>query len=554
MAKRALGIVMWRLVILLSILPYLQGAAPPEHVRRWMSEINESLAKNIIGCPYHLAQYTASPQFKQSIDHKHFEVQALLPNEAFEQFQRQPPALTQVNQLLVDKLHRFGEAYRISSNQSASYLPDHPFQNHSNIYNLYHAAALGPVAAFSDYATIKRAYYFSRIHNVIIYSAGAVGAGCGRYVGVDGCVSRWDPAATCHKKCLAYINRRDKSWLDMWGTSSDVLTQCSCAQKDVTKHAMVFVTTAGWDSTYHHLLVDSLARIAPFLPFLRAYRGVKIHMFDAVRAQEHEEQPMSASAVAAALSMRNRLLALLGINPSRIVTGTVLAQEAVIPKTMFCEHAAMNPIEIRVLATQLLAGAYSHLSSHGHHIATEYKEVFQSRRSFFLQEYEQAHMAAIRLPPEFFTKHPLKVIMIVIQRRCPSVRCWTDLATSHVTKRLAVEFPEHAIHVVQGSMAEDYCFACELFLYSLADVLVGEHGAGLTNAMFMPAGSLLVETAGHLDGRMLPLCGYFSGLAGGLSIHHYIHVYTDSHAHPGERMDAAAMANEAARMYRVLHS
>ena len=48
------------------------------------------------------------------------------------------------------------------------------------------------------------------------------------------------------------------------------------------------------------------------------------------------------------------------------------------------------------------------------------------------------------------------------------------------------------------------CIACQVRLYAKADILVGIHGAGLTNLMFMRPGGTLVEITGEFDGRMAP--------------------------------------------------
>ncbi len=56
-------------------------------------------------------------------------------------------------------------------------------------------------------------------------------------------------------------------------------------------------------------------------------------------------------------------------------------------------------------------------------------------------------------------------------------------------------------------------YGCEVAEYPNVDILVGVHGAGITNVMFMKPGSLLVEIVDVLDGRMLPVCGYHGPLA-----------------------------------------
>lgn len=69
------------------------------------------------------------------------------------------------------------------------------------------------------------------------------------------------------------------------------------------------------------------------------------------------------------------------------------------------------------------------------------------------------------------------------------------------------------------------CLACELVTYPTVDLLVGVHGAGITNLMMMAPGSLLLEIVGVFDGRMLPVCGYHGPLAAIFGVHHLIHYY-----------------------------
>ena len=56
-------------------------------------------------------------------------------------------------------------------------------------------------------------------------------------------------------------------------------------------------------------------------------------------------------------------------------------------------------------------------------------------------------------------------------------------------------------------------------------MVLGKHGAGFTNMMFMRPGGLAVELIGEFDGRMLPLCGYHGPLASIFGVHHYIYYY-----------------------------
>lgn len=69
------------------------------------------------------------------------------------------------------------------------------------------------------------------------------------------------------------------------------------------------------------------------------------------------------------------------------------------------------------------------------------------------------------------------------------------------------------------------CMECELYEYSKADILVGLHGAGLTNIMFMKPETVFIEITGQFDGRMMPVCGYHGPLAQIFGVHHYVYYY-----------------------------
>lgn len=537
---------MWQVLILVSLLFVLQEAVPVVHQKRWMKEIQESLRKNVRQCPFKLSVHSANPQ-QRSIDHKHFEVEAILPSdEAFEQFQRMPLAWTKVSPEFPElaKMNNYGETYRNDTSIKGPYLPDHPTQNSSNCWDIFHAAALRPLALFDDYKPIKRAYYFASIRNAIIYPRGAVGVSCGRFVGADGCESRYDHARRCHQHCLASIPKNG-SWTDMWGVPNiTVLDLCTCGHS--YKHEdTVFVATAHWDQNYHHFNADSLARLAHFIPYLRAHSNIKIHIY---AMEEHGAREFNLNF---AKTMRGRLMALLGIDPSRFIHGTVLAKSVIIPKSMFCAHAAVNPVEIRLLASQLLAGAYKYLDTHRHLIPVEFLDIFLQRRVHYLEEFPPHDLFASKLSPEFF-RPPQAKVMVILQRRCPAIRCWQPTMVAQITGNLSEQFPEHRVYHMQGNMSAEHCIACEIFLHSVTDILVGEHGAGLTNIMFMPAGSMLVETVGHMDNRMFPFCGYYSALSGSLGIHHYIYAYNGrrDHAHIREyKANFTAMAVQAAWFY-----
>lgn len=121
-------------------------------------------------------------------------------------------------------------------------------------------------------------------------------------------------------------------------------------------------------------------------------------------------------------------------------------------------------------------------------------------------------------------------IVLVQQRYCASQedcdktwREWNNTMADTVVAGFRKSFPDHLVLKASDSdVALKRCVWCQVALYQRASVLVGIHGAGLTNLMFMAPGTVLVELTGEFDGRMAPVCGYHGPLAAAFGVHHYL--------------------------------
>ena len=79
---------------------------------------------------------------------------------------------------------------------------------------------------------------------------------------------------------------------------------------------------------------------------------------------------------------------------------------------------------------------------------------------------------------------------------------------------------------------------------------MGNHGAGLTSAMFMPPGGLVVEIVANLKDVNMPVCGYYGPWSSMFGHHHYLHSFRYELK---EKLSASAVAAEAFQFYRELH-
>ena len=94
----------------------------------------------------------------------------------------------------------------------------------------------------------------------------------------------------------------------------------------------VFVITQSWAGAYFHKNIENIPRIAPYIKFLMDNVDIKIHVF--------ESKGRTAE-----------ILQLLGIVPSRLVTGMCRAKIVYLPQSTSCGRAQAS-------ATQLLASLY----------------------------------------------------------------------------------------------------------------------------------------------------------------------------------------------------
>jgi hypothetical protein len=122
------------------------------------------------------------------------------------------------------------------------------------------------------------------------------------------------------------------------------------------------VISAGFDNNFHHLISDSLTRLARHLTYLRRHPAVMLHMRQFELTRDPAEFTLMPHEVSLATKSRLLFFDLLGINASRIVHGPVIADTVYIPRETTCSYILRNPLDFRHLAKELMKSAKRYMS------------------------------------------------------------------------------------------------------------------------------------------------------------------------------------------------
>jgi hypothetical protein len=548
---------------------------------RWRREIDESLHRNIRGsCRHRTVDGRGSLlHLSASNDTNEFLVMRLLPSKhEVDKFRQLPPSLTKSDANIEVLARKEGyNADWLQMKVPRWEIPaNHIGQNHSFCLRMVSLAATGKeIAFYESFREIHRAFYVAQIRHALVHPSGSVWAGCGYFMGQENCETRWDYSKQWHAQCLRNLQTMGRNWTDFfWADDTtttaaatnnnnnhkvsdkvndkdnankikkmqalemvgnctdptDLGVQSFTQQPVISFHDKVFVIAALWDYNYHHLLADSLAKLARHLSYLKAHPHIKIHVrhFEDYDNAHKTNEDFRRKAD----QMRSNFFTLLGLDPSRFVTGMVVAKEVFLPRNMRCAWALSNPIEVRSLARVLVTAAQAMLRS-------------PKRRSV----YSPLDLQRV----DAMDQDDRKTLVILQRTSGDSNRAWSNESVTEVVHAFEKYFPRHNVVLFTSSRTHDghYCLACDIALYAHADVLVGEHGAGLTNLMFMPKGALVVELVGAFRDVSMPVCGYYGPYGAIFGHHHYLHVY--DHAVETVSLRISTAAASVADFYEKIH-
>ncbi len=211
----------------------------------------------------------------------------------------------------------------------------------------------------------------------------------------------------------------------------------------------VFTISEFWGFGFFHTMIEDVPRIAPYLPFLRRHKEIKIH-------------------VMAKTKFTRNILALLGIEEDRLIDGYVRARIIFMPMGTRCGYA-------NIFNIQLLSLYCRRTISHAN------------------KDAKTSVVLIKRSAKRFFTHHD----QILQQLRLMQMRY-----------NITVEvFADNPLPTFQRSMR----------MFNSASMVVGPHGAGLSNVIFAKPGTVIIEaicTKAKQGGHANPCYAILSFLLG----------------------------------------
>ena len=299
----------------------------------------------------------------------------------------------------------------------------------------------------------------------------------------------------------------------------------------------IFVMSQYDDTQIGQFHLESLPRLIYHLDMLYANPEMKIHF------------GFTKQKTVPAYVLPHNIFHWLGL-ADRLINGTYYGKEVWMPREGGCQEPGYNMWELYNQRKVFLARAAKEIGTGGRNNSHGWD--YPAKIAFTEPD----------LGPMDYQSHAGdsdKPVVILVKRGASKftqnqgdfkIRRWPPRlgGAGAVRDALAEQFPEHAIQIFSDSdFAMMMCHACTVQLFHRADVVVGIHGAGLTNCIYMKAGGVVVEGIPQFDSRHAPITGIFPRLSGMMGLHHYTYDMKHDFS-PGK------IAQEARRFFDEAHA
>ena len=306
-------------------------------------------------------------------------------------------------------------------------------------------------------------------------------------------------------------------------------------------HERVFVMTQYDDTQIGQFILEDLPKLIWHLDFLKENPDIRIHYgFNkqslSIKLGGTNLNPIDTLGVMEKRILPHRHFDMLGLS-DRLINGTVYANEILIPREGGCQDAGYNIWEL------------VNMKDHFLRKIEEDKNFYEVFLNKVLKAYHGVD--AIEGPYKSAKKS-----IVILQRTSSSEftrnqdrsRRWSNELVKRLISSFASAFGQRYRIVIYSDQNVELmkCYLCQVKLFSEASIVVGLHGAGLTNSLYMKPNSIVVEIVSFFDSRHAPLTGIFSRLSGLLGLHHYSYQIVDQTANEkrAERLDVESLASD----------
>jgi hypothetical protein len=299
------------------------------------------------------------------------------------------------------------------------------------------------------------------------------------------------------------------------------VTDCRAGKKcKVPTFDKVFVGSQYDDTQIGQFMTEDLPKIVYNLDFIRANPDMKIHF------------GFTKKDVLPTFVLPHNIFEWLGLK-DRIINGSYYAKEAYMPREGGCQEPGYAMWEIYTMRKVFMEMARKEIGVMGrnHTQGWGYPTYSMPDPSFgpmdFYQSEEDSHKPVVLLVKRSSSRFTQNQGDFKERRWPPEFG-----GAGGVRDALARVFPHHRIQIF-SDLDKDMmmCMACQAQVFNSAEVVVGVHGAGLTNAVFMNPGGILVEAVPRYDSRHAPITGIFARLAGMNGLSHFSY-YLRKEFHP----------------------
>ena len=272
----------------------------------------------------------------------------------------------------------------------------------------------------------------------------------------------------------------------------------------------IFVGSQYDDTQIGQFMTEDLPKIVYNLDFIKANPDMKIHFGFTKRD------------VLPTYVLPHNIFNWLGLG-DRLINGSFFAKEAYMPREGGCQEPGYAMWEIYNMRKVFLQKAKEEIGVMGrnHSQGWGYPTFSLPDESFgpmdFTQSEEDLHKPVVLLLKRSSSRFTQNQGDFKERRWPPEMG-----GAGAVRDALAKEFPHHRIMIFSDKDKDMMlCMACQAQIFNNAEVVVGVHGAGLTNSVFMNPGGIMVEAVPHYDSRHAPVTGIFARLAGMNGLSHY---------------------------------